>query len=180
MSRKTKILIIILSFLFLGWFIFQPLNDVGADKTYLQAPVEGQQIDAAELGEFLDLWSRIINGPLNKYLKQISLSSGAQYPQEISKWLRAQHWSVERFFYDEDRLHGLVDCVNLKNSLDSNISLSKQSQINLNAIIEEQSKKYMMCKYSDEEMSLVKDNLYQISEIFAGRAVMNKKTNSKE
>ncbi len=174
MSRKAKLLIIVLSFLFLGWFIFQPLNDIGIDKPYAQAPVSGQEITASELNEFLNLWSRILQGPLKKHIRQISLSSGSKYPQAISNWLEAQQWNVERFFYDEERIHGLVNCVSLKDNLDSNIELSKRGQSNLRQIIEEQRQHFELCEYSEAEMALIKANLYQITEIFAGRAIMDK------
>lgn len=179
MARKTKFFILIASFLFLGWFIFQPLDRIGVDQPYIQAPIEGQVLDVAELNEFLNLWSRILNGPLNKYLKQISLSSDQSYPREISSWLEAQNWSVERFFYDEQRLRGLVDCVNLQESLESNEALSRR-QNNLSPIIKDQRKRLSLCRYSQDEMDLVKANLYQITEVFAGRAVMGNSGSDKE
>ena len=39
-------------------------------------PVDGQKISADELNEFLNLWSRMTHGPLQKYVGQISLASG--------------------------------------------------------------------------------------------------------
>ena len=179
MTRKTKILILIVSFVFLGWFIFQPLSDLGISRPYASPPISGQKIDVAELNEFLNLWTRIVNGPLQKYLVQISLSSKQQYPTAISNWLKAQHWSVERFFYDEQRIRGLVDCVSLQESLESNIALSKR-QNNLRPIVKEQRQRLSLCRYDKDEMELIRANLYQITEILAGRAVMSQSDSDKE
>lgn len=175
MSRKLKVFVLILSFLFLGWFIFQPLSRLGISHPYSEAPQAGQTIDAAELNEFLNLWSRMLHSSLRQQITQISLYSGKQYPQDISNWLNNHNWNVERFFYDEQRLHELVDCVNLQENLKSNEILSRKGQKNLSAIIADQRKRLNMCnKYSPDEMELIKANLYQITEIFAGRAIMDK------
>lgn len=175
MTRKIKFAIVVLSFLFLGWFIFQPMVQIGISIPYSKAPQTGQTIDASELNEFLNLWSRMLHSSLKKQLNQISLYSGKQYPEDITKWLEAQNWNVDRFFYDEQRLYELVECVNLQENLKSNEMLSKRGQKKLSSIISEQRKRLNMCdKYSEDEIELVKANLYQITEVFAGRAIMDK------
>ena len=174
MSRKLKVGVLLLSFLFLGWFVFQPTARIGVQTPYLSNPAKGEELTAAELNEFLNLWSRILNGSLRPYLRQISVSNNQQYPQKLVKWLDNNNWSVERFFYDEQLIRGIVDCVNLKENIDSNIKLSKQGQNSLKSIIEEQKEQFKVCKYSDKEMALVRANLYQINEVFAGKAIMSK------
>ena len=98
MSRKIKFAIILLSAVFLAWLIGQPLSEIGRQRTYDDPPSAGQKLSAAELNEFLDLWSRMLHGKLHRYAGQISLSSGKSYPGPLVKWLKLQGWDVERFF----------------------------------------------------------------------------------
>ena len=172
MSYKSKFLILIASISFLIWFSFQPLNKLGLNKPYYAPPVLGQQIDANELNEFLELWSRILQGPMHKYMKQVSLSSGGQYPEAVVKWLDAQNWNAKRFFYNEQRLLGILNYVNLKTNLMSNIELSKKGEVDLKDIIRNQEQQMAACPYSKLELDLVENNLYQVTEILAGRAIL--------
>lgn len=177
MSRKLRMLILVVSFTFLAWFVSQPLTKIGFDKPYLAAPEAGQKIDAAEMSSFLNLWSRMLQGPLKDYVGQISLASGNSYPSALVNWLDAQNWNTERFFYNEQRIHELVDYVNLRANLKSNIELSQRSGANLNEIIKDQKRRLAACPFDDDELALVEANLYQITEIFAGRAVLAKPDN---
>ena len=172
MSRKLKFLVLVASFAFLAWFLPQPLMEIGISRPYASPPVDGQKISADELNEFLNLWSRMTHGPLQKYVGQISLASGKSYPRPLVKWLEVQNWDVERFFYDEQRLHGLIGCAALQENIDSNVSLSRHDLSGLRQIINEQRQKLGGCRFDDDELELVRANLYQITEIFAGRAVM--------
>ncbi len=160
------------SFSLLIWFSFQPLSKLGLNKPYYTPPTAGQQLDAYELNEFLGLWSRILQGPLRKYMRQISLSSNGQYPEAVVKWLDAQNWNTERFFYNEQRLLGILDYVNLRMNLKSNQELSKKGGVDLKELISEQQKRMKACPYHEAELDLIENNLYQITEILAGRAVL--------
>ncbi len=172
MTRKKKFLILLVSFLFLGWFVFQPMVQLGIDKPYIEPPVAGQKIDAKELNSFLDLWSRIQQSELKRYIKQRSLSSKTDYPRPLVKWLETQNWNIERFFYDEQRLYELARCVKLKMTLNANKSLSAHT--NLYDIIREQERQMRACSFDEDEMTLIEANLYPIVEIFSGRAVLEK------
>lgn len=174
MTRKMKFLILCLFTVFLFWFIPRPITKIGFDNPYAKQPLAGQKISSEELNEFLDLWSRMMHGPLKNSLNQISLSGKGEYPAEIVKWLDAQNWDAGRFFYDEQRLRQLIDCAELKNNLDSNIKMSKRNNASLKPIIDDLRQKMKACPFSEDEMDLIKNNLYKIVEIFEGRAVMAK------
>ena len=118
------------------------------------------------------MWARILQGPLRKYMRQISLSSNGQYPDAVVKWLDSQNWNVERFFYNEQRLLGILDYVNLRMNLKSNIELSNKDGVDLKDIIRDQEKRMKACPYSNNELDLIEHNLYQITEVLAGRAVL--------
>ena len=175
MKLKIKLPILIVVIWFFSWFLFEPISQIGLKGVYSNPPEAGQKITASELKSFLDLWSRIQQSELKEILGQISLRSDKEYPSVLVKWLEGQQWNVERFFYNEQRLHGLVDYVNLKSSLESNIALSKKTSANLQEIIENQQQRMNACPYDEDEMMLIKDNLYQVTEIFAGRAVLSNK-----
>ena len=171
MSRKIKFAIILLSAVFLAWLIGQPLSEIGRQRTYDDPPSAGQKLSAAELNEFLDLWSRMLHGKLHRYVGQISLSSGKSYPGPLVKWLKLQGWDVERFFYDEQRLRELIDCVALVENISGNVAMSQHSTVNLSQIISEQRLRLKSCRFDQDELDLIKSNLYQITEVFSGRAV---------
>ncbi|MBE6443811.1 MAG: hypothetical protein E7020_03990 [Alphaproteobacteria bacterium] len=173
MGRLLKLIILIIVFYGFWWLFSHPLNKIGVDMPYFSPPAEDHKIDAEELSSFLDLWSRMMQSGLKQKVAQVSLrSADSQYPQELVKWLEAQNWNVERFFYNEQRLAEIVDCVNLRKSYKSNVKLAKQSK--LGEIVKDLKQKLEVCSYDDDEMALVEANLYQITEIFAGRAVLGK------
>lgn len=174
MKLKIKIPILIIVIWFFSWFLFEPISQMGLKGIYSNPPEAGQKITAPELKSFLDLWSRMQQSELKDILGQMSLRSNNEYPAVLVKWLEAQQWNVERFFYNEQRLHGLIDYVNLNNSLKSNIALSKTTGANLKEVIENQQQRMSSCPYDEDEMMLINNNLYQITEIFAGRAVLSK------
>lgn len=173
MKRLLKLTIIITVFYGFWWLFSHPLNKIGIYMPYSNPPAEDHKVDDKELNSFLDLWSRMMQSGLRQKVAQVSLrSADSQYPQELVKWLEAQNWNVERFFYDEQRLAELVDCVNLRKAYNSNVRLARQSK--LDQIVKDLKQKLETCSYDDDEMALVEANLYQITEIFAGRAVLGK------
>lgn len=174
MSRKIRFLIVILCFMIIGWFVGQPLNRIGRDFPYITMPTADEKLNAVELNTFLDLWSRVHHGPLKDYLWQVSLKSDSSYPRPLVKWLEAQGWNAERFFYDEQKVRELIDYVKLERNIASNIKLSKKSGANLKEIVNEQQRHLNARHFDAAEIALIKNNLYQINEIFAGRAVLAK------
>lgn len=174
MSRKLKALIVVLCLAGLGWFCCQPLNRIGRHFPYLSMPAAEEYLNVTELNAFLDLWSRINYGPLKNYMWQISLKSGSTYPRPLVKWLEAQGWSAERFFYDEQKVRELLEYVKLEGNIASNVKLSKRTSANLDEIVKEQRRHLKVRNFNESEIKLIKDNLYQINEIFAGRAVLAK------
>lgn len=171
MGIKSQLGLLLLSIFFFVWLIQKPVNRLGVRTPYLSAPSQGQQLTADELNEFLDLWARINHGPLKKYFSQISLKSDSRYPQKIVTWLKLQNWNVERFFYDEQRLLELLEYVKLQKNINNNMELAKKTGADLDGVIKEQRRYLKAHTFGPEEIELVKHNLYQINEIFAGRAV---------
>ena len=172
MSRKLKFLIILASFIGIGWFIQIPLSDIGVKHPYSELDPQGHKLTADELNQFLDLWSRASQSKLKRTLGQISLRGDNSYPRPLVKWLNVQGWSVERFFYDEQRLRELVEYAKIDDNIKSNIQLSQHTGTNLNEIIKEQRQRLKLHDVDEEELHLIQANLYQIIEIFAGRAVL--------
>ena len=172
MQRKYKFLIIVGCFCFLGWFAFQPLSSMFVSRPYAEAPTAEHTINVEELNAFLQLWSQIMQGPLKEYIGQVSLNSSSQYPKEIREWLEIQNWNVERFFYDEQRIREVLSCIVLQNNMEGNKNLSRISGNNMKKIINRQKEELQDCKYSQEELSLIKDNMYTITEVLSGKAVL--------
>ena len=174
MTRTTKYIIITICIIFLMWFSSVPVLKWGADQTYITPPYQNEKIDTQTLSDFLSLWQRMMQGSIKKYASQISLKEAGQYPRPIVKWLELQNWNAERYFYIEQRLMQIVEYVNLRKNLEGNLSIASNSGINLNEIIADQKQKMSTCPFGEDEMQLVEQNLYLITQIMSGNPVSNK------
>ena len=169
MNRKTKFFILIFSFVALCWFCIQPITEIGASKQYMQMPEAGEELSAEELQDFLTLWAQVMNGSMKDSIGQMSLRTKDSYPKDVELWLKAQNWSAERFFYDEQRIREILEFVNLRINLKSNLIMNKQDGINLQNIIDGQQKQMNLCPYDKDELELIELNRYQIMEIFSDK-----------
>ena len=93
MSIYKKFGIILLSFSFLAWFVFQPLNDVGRFKPYYQMPETPHEISHKELDDFLSVWSKIMHSSFKQLVNIKPLKSDRKYPKELQK-------ELEEFIYN--------------------------------------------------------------------------------
>ncbi len=174
MQRKYKFLIALGCFIFLFWFLSVPMSSMVISRPYAKAPTSEHTIDVDELNAFLTLWSQIMQGPLKNHINQVSLNSTSQYPSEIVKWLEIQNWNVERFFYDEQRIREILSCITLKNNMEGNKNLSRLSGTKMKKVISNQREELKNCRYPQEELSLIKDNMYTITEVLSGKAILSK------
>ena len=170
MSLKLKILVMTAVFIFLGWFLSTPVNRIGVNTSYLEAPVGEKQFDKKELNAFLDLWSRMMHSSLKDEVSQISLKKDNDCPYALKAWLKAQNWSVERFFYDEQRLRDIIKCAELKKNYDANLKLSGTRGVDLQNIISDLKEKLQLCKFAESELYLVGAYLPQIIDILEGKS----------
>jgi hypothetical protein len=174
MSIYKKFAISLGSYIFLGWFICQPLNDVFRYKPYYSMPEVEHEINAEELDAFLNIWSKMIQSSYGKQLRVNSLKTEKSYSKGFTDWLELQHWNVERFFYDEERIRDLLEFVEVKKQLDDNHNIAKSTHINLLHINKDLEKRLEASQFNDYEVELIEANAYQITEILAGRAVLGK------
>ncbi|MCQ2741011.1 MAG: hypothetical protein MJ210_02715 [Alphaproteobacteria bacterium] len=174
MSKITRLLILTFSFLGLFWFCLQPITDIGASKEYMQKPLPEEKLTVKELQDFLVLWSQVMQGSMKDSIGQMSLKTEGKYPKDVEQWLKSKKWSAERFFYDEQKIRELLEYVNLRINLKSNIALNKQNGVNLQSIINSQQKRMDKCPYSEDELALIEVNRYPVMQIFSGGAVLDK------
>ena len=175
MSVYKKLGISFVSYIFLGWFICQPLLDVGVYKPYNKMSSNGHEISASELNSFLDVWAKMVQSPIGDKVSLKSLKSKRHYPRMLKSWLKLHNWDTERFFYDEQRIRDLMEYIDAKQHLEDNRKISKTSYINLNDIISNLEKRIETKSFNEDELELIENNKYQISEILAGRAILGKK-----
>ena len=174
MNIYQKFGVILLSYIFLGWFVCQPLTDVGRYKPYFQMSENGHEITHDELNDFLYVWANMMQSSFGKSFSSKSLKSGDKYPEGLQKWLALQYWNIDRFFYDEQRIRDLLEYVEIKRQLDDNKKIAKASRINLNDMNKDLQKRLEANSYNDYELELIEANLYQIGEVLSGRAVLKK------
>ena len=162
--------ILLVSWIFLGWFAFQPLTDVFRYKPYFTMSEEGHEISRKELNAFLYVYSDMMQSSFRDYFSAKSMRS--EIPSSFKKWLKMHYWDVDRFFYDEQRIKDLLEYVEVSHQLEDNKKISKSSNINLNSINSDLEKRLYAYNYNHEELELIEANMYQITEIMAGRAIL--------
>lgn len=172
MNTYKKMGILFVSYLFLGWFLFQPLTEVFRYKPYYSMSESGHEITHKELNSFLMVYSNMMQSSFKEHFYSKSMRS--EIPKSFQKWLNLQYWDIDRFFYDEQRISDLLEYIEVKKQLQDNEKISKSSNINLKNINSALEKTLQAYEYNEKELNLIEANIYQISEIFAGRAVLKK------
>lgn len=179
MQRKKKILILIASFLLLAVVLTTPLAELGRfGGAYDKRPEPEQTLSLEELNAFLNVWSEFMRKDIAGYSSlQLSLSSGGAadgFPPQLVRWLGRQGWNVERFFYNEQKVRGLLRAAALEENLNANRRLLKEAHgnDNLKNIIRSQEEQLGLIKVNPEELALIKANLYQVNQIMDGKAVL--------
>lgn len=162
--------ILFFSFLFLGWFLFQPITDVFIHEDYSLMNEYGHKITRKELDAFLDVWSDMMNSTFKESYNNNSLKK--EKLVSFQKWLKLKRWNIDRFFYDEQRIRDILTYLDVKAKLEGNRKIAKKSSINLDNITSDLEKHLDHYHYDEKELSLIEANIYQIVEILSGRAVL--------
>ncbi len=179
MSLKKKILILLGSIAFVTLVICTPIQNIGRLGTaYSEPPVAGENLTLKSMNAFLKTWPEFIKTDIS--LQQLSLSgtsAAEKFPPQVVRWLRANGWNAEHFFYIEQRLREAVTAAGLQQTIDSNkLILQKMREDaaaeNLQKIISMQQAQLAAIKITPAELELVKNNLYQINQILEGKAVL--------
>ena len=175
MKTLKKLGIAFASYLLLGWFICQPLTEVGRYKPYFKMSDNGHEISHSELNEFLNIWSKLTQSYYGDSFKGKSLKKASEYPNGLQKWLRLQYWDINRFFYDEQRIRDLMEYIDVKQQLEDSKKITRShTKINLNNIISDLEKRLDVNSYKQTELELIEVNRYQIDEVLSGRAILKK------
>ena len=170
MSIYKKMGVLLVSWIFLGWFMFQPLTEVLRYKPYFSMSEEGHEISQKELNAFLSVYSDMMQSSYKEHFNAKSMKT--ELPKSFQKWLKMHYWDADRFFYDEQRIKDLLEYIEVKHQLADNKKISRITNINLHNINSDLEKRIYAYNYSQNELSLIEANLYQITEILAGRAVL--------
>ena len=172
MNVYKKLGISFASFTFLFWLFFQPLSSIGLHRNYFDVPSEKHQIDQVELNDFLKVWSNMMSSSFKNTVKSASLKTGSSYPLSFLRWLKLQHWSVERFFYTEQQIRDMLKYAEIKTRLKDNNEIARKSHTNLNKMNKDLETRLEASPYSEEELDLIILNMYQITEVLSGRAIL--------
>ena len=176
MKPLKKIGITCASYILLGWFICQPLTELGIHKPYFEMPEQEHEISFDELDAFLNVWSKLMQSRFAEDFNKKSLNIKGEHPKNLKKWLKLQYWDIERFFYDEQRIRDLLEYVDIKLQIEENQKISKMSgDMNLNKFNKSLEQRLKTSSFSENELNLIETNRYQITEILSGEAVLEKK-----
>lgn len=176
MNRK-KTLILLAALLVLAVVLTTPLTNIARfGASYNHPPSPENVLDVDEINAFLEVWSEFMQKDLSRSMHQVSLSQDSAVPAQVVRWLYAKGWNAERFFAVEQHLRELVAVATLQNSLEDNRRLlgkmSGDGVANLKNIIASQEQQFKALHYNPQELALVRANLYQITHILEGRAVV--------
>ena len=174
MTRSQKKIVLLVAIIVLIAVITTPLTRISAIHFSYNEPLgETEILSVQEINDFMKVWSEFVREGYYQEMKQVSLNHNSKVPASIIRWLELEGWNTSRFFAVEQRLRFLVSVASLKNDLEANIGLQKTSQgANITNIIENQKQKLSSLKYNSQELALVKENLYQISSVLDGKAVV--------
>ena len=174
MSSQKKKWILLAAILVLFVVITTPLSHLSFWGNYNGDEFTEQDLlTVEEINDFMVVWSKFLRNNVGATFRQISLNEDDEIPSQVSRWLTTQGWSAKRFFAVEQRLRRLVDIAYLQNNLASNIEFQKKTRVtNLSDIIKHQKNQLEALQYNPKELDLVSANLYQISEVLNGKAVL--------
>lgn len=141
------------------WFVITPLHHIGISRPYAQDIAAGHIFDAKELDSFLRLWQKANSGYVKNYMPAASLDEKSRSSIVFLRWLKLHNWNENRFFYDEQRLRDLAECVELQNNADDNFMMQRRTAAHLEDLLKLQKQKLSLCEYSDDELKLVRNNL---------------------
>lgn len=151
-----------------------PLNKISRfGSSHLGTPPANLVLTAAEVNSFMEVWSDFVQKGLADSMKQVSLNSDGAVPAQVVRWLNAKGWSAEYFFAVEQRLRELISVATLQNNLEDNQKLYEKSpNDNLRLIIRNQEERFAALRYNPQELALVRANIYQITNVLDGKAVI--------
>lgn len=163
MKRIIKNLIIfIILFSFFGFLFTTPINKIGVSNLYDTPPQPNHHFDSDELNEFVLLWAKAEKSSIKKHMDNSLLDPEGQTTWFFRRWLSVHNWNDDRFFYCQHRLITILRCIALEKNYQDNIKMSQSQNINLNEIINEQTKILSKCKSNSDEYELIKKNFNNI------------------
>lgn len=174
MDSQKKKWILLAAIIVLFVVFTTPLSHLSFLGNYNGAEFTEQDLlTAEEINDFMVVWPKFLRSEIGATFLSMSLNDSNEIPSQVLRWFTTQGWSAKRFLAVEQRLRKLVEIAYLQNNLASNMELQqKSSGANLRDIIKSQKDRLGAAKYNPKELELVSANLYQISQVLDGKAVI--------
>ena len=183
MNYKIKLnvkTIVSLIFVFLViYFLFQPLFT--EKRTTLTHDVSNtENISFSEMDAFLEVWSQYCQkGYKDEVGNSVSIFNeniNGAIPKNIQIWLKRRDWTVERFYYVEQRLRAALKEAIMEQHFEHNKNMLQKggniiSSGNLRKIVAEQDKKQTAWEVSREEIDMMKADTSLFHGIFECRII---------
>ena len=166
-NRKTrKYIILLLAFLLilrvLSCSIIPDVNEKMKERCQ---PIETQtQISAIEVEKFLKDWAEYVENGYNKKVSdKVSLVDGPledQLPEALKLWFNKKCWTIQRFYYIEDRLKTALQTLYLRRHSESILAILKdrmneENESEYKNIIEMQKQIVNVENISNEELKFI-------------------------
>ncbi len=172
-NSLKRYLILLLSFLLIAKVLSCSLisEDIKQRKPRCEPISETTEISSAEIDAFLKLWSEYVEKGYDKTVSEkISLLSGEledKIPLKVKLWFNNKCWTIDRFFYVEDRIRASVRTLYLKRHSDSILSILNEKMTKENAeqyqqMIDMQNQIANVENISDEELKQIEMREAQI------------------
>ena len=158
MHPLNKIIISLVSYIILGWFVCQPLTDIGRHLPYQKMSENGHELSSDELNAFLNIWSKMMVSRYAENFDGKSLQKNGKYPRGLKTWLNLQYWDINRFFYDEQRIRDLLKYSDVKHHLEDNQKITRSSNINLTDHIQDLKQTLNSASLSKKEFLTARTN----------------------
>ena len=167
MTDRHKQIILIIALVLLGTILSTPLFRIGVFTPLYNTPLEKNDVlSAEEVNSFLNVYIDFNRTSLASSVVSLSLSKNNKFSAQVERWFKAKGWSADRYFAVEQRIRKLMSIAVLLNNLEANRSLTGSiNQDGINDIIKQQEQQLSSMEYNEQELALIRDNLFQLNQL---------------
>lgn len=150
----------------------------------VQLQPQGGIVSFGEMDNFLNVWSEFLEQGFSPKDMPAMLTAETAYGKKLSsraqRWIKAQGWDVDRFFYTGRRLKSVVKACQLKllaqqtrESLKIQLEQTKDEEArkSIKQLMAEQGRMYQAEKVSESEIEMVMPHLNVVSDILDGKLI---------
>lgn len=194
MKKSQKKIVNAAVFVLLAYFVTRPMYYPGVGynpkprRISVQLQPQGRIVSFGEMDNFLNVWSEFLEQSFSSEDMPAMLTAETAYGKKLSsraqRWIKAQGWDADRFFYTGRRLRSAVKACRLKalaqqtrESLEIQLEQTEDPDIrnSIKKLMAEQGRMYLAENVSESEIEMVMPHLNVVSDILDGKLIYRPK-----